>query len=296
MARRRRVPYDLLVQSIEDPRTRRAPVIHVGVADDRPIARRGVVLAVGSAQDVVVIGEAADDIEALGLAADSSTEPNVLLLDADLPGGGGCSAARRIGERHPNVAVVMLGASDDWRHVEPAVRAGVRGYVLRSDPPAKLLETVREVAAGRDALENHRAWLSMQARPYAPGAGPAHRYPTQRQVEVLHVLGTGADDLAAARILEISPATLRAHVRRLATKLGLPDRDAVARFGAERRFLLGWIPECIGLWDRRRPGAPIERFAPDRESAALMRLDELDAGGVGSWWRRARRVLRPRRP
>jgi DNA-binding NarL/FixJ family response regulator len=292
MARRRRVPYDLFVRSIEDPGTRPARLIHVGVADDRPIARRGVVLAVESAKDVVVIGEAADDDEAIGLAGDSSTEPNVLLLDADLPGGG-CSAARRIGERHPNVAVVMLGASDDWRHVEPAVRAGARGYVLRSDPPAKLLEIVREVAAGRDALENHRAWLSLQAKPYAPNAGPAQRYPTQRQVEVLHVLGTGVDDLTAARILGISPATLRAHVRRIATKLGLPDRDAVARFGAERRFLLGWLPDFIGLWDRRRPGAPIEVFRPERESAALMRLDELTAGGVGSWWRRAGRVLRP---
>jgi hypothetical protein len=105
------------------------------------------------------------------------------------------------------------------------------------------------------------------------------------------------DDLTAARVLEISPATLRAHVRRIAVKLGLPDRDAVARFGAERRFLLGWVPDFIGLWDRRRPGAPIERFAPERESAALMRLDELAAGGgVGSWVRRARRVLRLRRP
>jgi DNA-binding NarL/FixJ family response regulator len=246
--------------------------------------------------DVVVIGEAADDDEALGLAGDSATEPNVLLLDADLPDGGGCSAARRIGERHPNVGVVMLGASDDWRQVEPAVRAGVRGYVLRSDPPAKLLQTVREVAAGRDALEHHRAWLSLQARPYAPSAGPAHRYPTQRQVDVLHVLGTGVDDVTAARALGISQATLRTHVRRVGIKLGLPDRDAVARFGAERRFVLGWAGDVIGLWDRRRPGAPVERFAPERESAAVMRLDELAAGGVGSWWRRARRVHRPRRP
>ncbi len=284
------------MRSIEDRRTGRGRLIHVGVADDRPIERRGVVLAVESARDVVVIGEAADDDEALGLAGDASSEPNVLLLDADLPDRGGCSTARRIGERHPNVAVVLLGASDDWRQVEPAVLAGARGYVLRSDPPEKLLETVRQVAAGKDALESHRAWLSLQARPYAASAGPAHRYPTQRQVEVLHVLGTGVDDLTAARVLEISPATLRAHVRRIAVKLGLPDRDAVARFGAERRFLLGWVPDFIGLWDRRRPGAPIERFAPERESAALMRLDELAAGsGAGSWVRRARRVLRPRR-
>src|SRR5918912_35472 len=128
-----------------DPRRRPGRVIHVGVADDHPTARRGVVHAVERAKDVVVIGEATDDAEALGLASDPSTETNVLLLDVDLPGGG-CSAARRISERHPDVAVVMLGASNDWRHVEPAVRAGVRGYVLRSDPPAKLLETVREVA------------------------------------------------------------------------------------------------------------------------------------------------------
>jgi DNA-binding NarL/FixJ family response regulator len=293
MARRGRVPYDLFVRSIEDPRTRPTRLIHVGIADDRPIARRGVVLAVERAKDVVVIGEAADDDEALGLAGDSPVEPNVLLLDADLPGGG-CAAARRIGERHPNVAVVMLGASDDWRHVEPAVRAGARGYVLRSDPPAKLLDIVREVAAGGDALENHRAWLSLQAKPYEPNAGPAHRYPTQRQVEVLHVLGTGVDDHTAARMLGISQATLRAHVRRIGTKLELPDRDALVRFAAERRYLLGWIPDVIGLWDRRRPGAPIERFPPDRESAALMRLDELAAGTVASWWRRARRVLRAR--
>ena len=284
------------MRSIADPRTLQARVIHVGVADDRPIVRRGVVLAVESASDVVVIGEAADDDGALGLAGDSSSKPNVLLLDADLPDGGGCCAARRIRERHPNVGVVMLGASDDWRQVEPAVRAGVRGYVLRSDPPAKLLQIVREVAAGKDALEHHRAWLSLQAKPYAPSAGPAHRYPTQRQVDVLHVLGTGLDDATAARALGISQATLRTHVRRVAIKLGLTDRDAVARFGAERRFLLGWAGGVIGLWDRRRPGDPIERFAPERESAALMRLDELAAGGVGSWWRRARGVLRPGRP
>jgi DNA-binding NarL/FixJ family response regulator len=265
------------------------PPIRVCVVEDEPDLRRSLVRALERDGDAIVVGAASDDAHALKLVRDDARGPDVFVVDADLPTDG-YVAASRIHRRHPELGLVMLGTSADWRVVERAVSSGARGFVTVSDPPETLTQTVVSVAHGADALENHRAWLSLQASPAPSTPAPAaSSLLTPRQVQVMHVLAAGADDETGAGALGISPATFRVHVRRLALKLQALDRQALVEYASTHRFLVAGTPECIGVWDREHPSEPIERFEGGREADAHRRAAALesDARAAG---RRARRL------
>jgi DNA-binding NarL/FixJ family response regulator len=266
---------------------RTAPV-RVGVVEDEPDLRRSLVRALERGGDAVVVGAAADDAHALALVREDVRAPDVFVVDTDLPMDG-YLAASRIHRRHPELGLVMLGARVDWRGVERAVSCGARGFVVVSDPPETLTRTVVSVANGADALESHRAWLALQAGPAARSAPPGSSLLTPRQVQVLHVLAAGVDDATGAGALGISPATFRVHVRRLALKLQMLDRQALAEYAASRRFLVAGTPGCIGVWDRDHPSQPIERFDAGREEEAARRAVFLEHNARAAG-RRARRI------
>jgi DNA-binding NarL/FixJ family response regulator len=265
-----------------------AAPVRVGVVEDEPDLRRSLVRALERGGEAVVVGAAADDAHALELVRQDIRGPDVLVVDADLPMDGYVAAAR-IHRRHPELGLVMLGARVDWPEVERAVSCGARGFVVVSDPPETLTRTVVSVARGADALESHRAWLALQAAPAAPRPPSGSSLLTPRQVQVLHVLAAGVDDATGAGALGISPATFRVHVRRLALKLQMLDRQALVEYAAARRFLVAGTPECIGVWDRNDPSEPIERFDAGGEEEAARRAAVLE-GNARAAGRRARRM------
>ncbi|GDY31879.1 response regulator transcription factor [Gandjariella thermophila] len=205
-------------------------MIRVLLADDQALIRAGfrVLLA---AEDIEIVGEATDGRQAVALAR--STRADVVLMDIRMPGTDGLEATRMIAadDDLAGVRVLILTTFDADEYVYQAIRAGASGFLVKDTDPAELLHAIRVVARG-DALLSPGVTRRLIAdiaggavpRPDArPRAGGLDRL-TEREREVVALVGTGlANDEIAAR-LHLSPLTVKTHVSRAMTKLDARDR------------------------------------------------------------------------
>jgi DNA-binding NarL/FixJ family response regulator len=201
-------------------------VIRVGVAEDHPLAREGLVQLLESAEDIVIVGEAADGEEALELADSVGGEPDIFLVDINLPGIDGLEVTRRLSAEHPNVRVIILTANEDPAYATEAVKAGAKAYVLKSAEGEEVLDTVRMVAHGHAVLDRS-AWnaLAEQGRPRDEQFGL-----TAREMDVLRLLGKGYRNREIAELLGLSPTTVKTHIARIFKRLDVSDRtEAVVK-------------------------------------------------------------------
>jgi DNA-binding NarL/FixJ family response regulator len=199
-------------------------VIRVGVAEDHPLAREGLVQLLESAEDIVIVGEAADGEEALRLADSVAGEPDIFLVDIRLPGIDGLEVTRRLNDEHPDVRVIILTANEDPAYGTEAMRAGAKAYVLKSAQGEEVLDTVRMVSHGHAVLDRS-VWnaLAEQRRSRGEQFGL-----TAREMDVLRLLGKGYRNRDIAESLGLSPTTVKTHVARIFKRLEVNDRtDAV---------------------------------------------------------------------
>ena len=201
-------------------------MIRVGVAEDHPLARQGIVELLNSADDMVVVGEAADGEEALELADSVAGEPDIFLVDIRLPGIDGLEVTRRLSHQHPDVRVIILTAYEDPAYATEAVRAGAKAYVLKTAEGEEVLDTVRMVAHGHAVLDI-RWWDALAEE----GKSLRERYGlTRRELDVLRLVAKGYSNREIAEKLGLSPNTVKTHVERMLKRLGVTDRtDAVAK-------------------------------------------------------------------
>lgn len=203
-------------------------MIRVAIADDQPLIRTGFATLIGQATDMVLVGEAEDGAEAVVIAREEV--PDVLLMDIRMPRLDGIEATRRIAadETTGLVRVVILTTFDLDEHVHDALRAGASGFLLKEMAPEELLAAIRVVAAG-DALLAPSVTRRLIAQ-FAGRAGPALLDPerlshlTDREREVVQLVGRGLSNDEIAEELFISPATAKTHVSHAMTKLGARDR------------------------------------------------------------------------
>lgn len=203
--------------------------VRVLIVDDQSLVRAGFKVLIDSASDLVVVGEASDGVEALRLARES--RPDVVLMDIRMPGMDGLEATRLIlqegGDAGPRVLILTTFDLDEY--VFEALRAGASGFLLKDTDPADLLEGIRVVASG-DALlapsVTRRLIAEFASRPSrAPMPGIAEiDQLTEREREVLGLVGKGLSNAEIAKALFISPATAKTHVSRIMIKLGARDR------------------------------------------------------------------------
>jgi DNA-binding NarL/FixJ family response regulator len=203
------------------------------IVDDHPITRDALA-ALLTQHDFSVVGEAADGQEAIELAR--RLRPQLVLLDLSMPGLDGLHALPRIRDAAPECEVVMLTASGTEENLLSAIRGGAAGYLLKSEPPERLVEFLRGVAQGEAALSGEVARrLLEQVREGGIRSGVPDEIAASlsaREVEVLLLLDEhlGTDDIAAR--LYISEHTVRSHVKSLLRKLGVSSRrealDALA--------------------------------------------------------------------
>jgi DNA-binding NarL/FixJ family response regulator len=198
------------------------------VVDDQALVRGAFTVLVNSAEDLVVVGEAADGAEAVRIAAER--RPDVVLMDVRMPEMDGIEATRRIvsGPGGEATRVLILTTFDLDEYVYEALRAGASGFLLKDTPPADLLAAIRIIAAGDGLLAPSvtRTLIEEFARRQPPEVRdvPVLDALTPREREVLVLVGRGRSNTEIADQLHMSVATAKTHVSRLLAKLGSRDR------------------------------------------------------------------------
>lgn len=206
-------------------------VLSVVIADDHAPTRAGVRAALdGGGFTVVAEGHDADS----AVAAALREQPDVVLLDIHMPGNG-IAAAVTIGERLPGAAVVMLTVSRDDDDLFASLKAGAMGYLLKDMDPARLAPALQGVLDGEAALPRTlvarvlREFRTTERRPSLPFLKQRGVRLTDREHEVLEMLGDGLSTAEIAHRIGRSPVTVRRHVSAILAKLRVPDRKAIAR-------------------------------------------------------------------
>jgi DNA-binding NarL/FixJ family response regulator len=201
-------------------------MISVLLVDDQELVRSGFRLIVDAQDDMEVVGEAADGRAAVEEAA--RLHPDVVLMDVRMPEVDGIAATRSIVVDRPAARVLVLTTFDEDRVVYDAMKAGASGFLLKSAPPAQFVEAVRTVAAGEALLApsvTRRLVEDFVRRP-PPGEASTGQLDglTEREREVLTLIGRGRSNAEIAGELFVSGATVKTHVNRILSKLGLRDR------------------------------------------------------------------------
>ena len=203
-------------------------IVRVGVVDDQPLIRTGLRSMIDHAADVELVGEAADGEGAVELAR--RERPDVVLMDIRMPVLDGIEATRRIcsDAELSGVRVVVLTTFDVDDYVHAAIRAGASGFLLKDAPPEDVLDAIRVVARG-DALlaprVTRRIIAELAARPDPDRAAPPQLdVLTEREREVLSLVGRGLSNAEIGARLYVSPATAKTHVSHVMTKLYARDR------------------------------------------------------------------------
>ena len=206
-------------------------MIRVVLADDHEAVRAGVRLILEDA-GVMVVGEAGDGDSAVGLARE--LRPDVVLMDIRMPGVDGIEATRRI-VADGTAQVLVLTSFDLDEVVFGAIRAGAVGFVLKSTPAAALREAVQRVAAGDGVLapEVTRRMLEAFVVPARPPRHPLIESLTERERQVLALLGRGLSNAEIAVELYVSPTTAKTHVSRTLGKLAVATRMQAAVIARE---------------------------------------------------------------
>lgn len=221
-------------------------MIRVVLADDQALLRAGIRSLLDAEDDIEVVGEAASGAEAVRLVQD--TVPDVVLMDIRMPGGDGLEATRTILEdqRLESVKVVILTTFDLDEYVFEAVRIGASGFLVKDTEPTELLRGVRAVAEG-DALLSPgvtRRLIGEFATRSRPTAAPAEhrlRELTEREREVVALVGEGLTNDEIAERLVLSPATAKTHVSRAMVKLHVRDRAQLVVLAYESGLVRpGW--------------------------------------------------------
>ena len=198
--------------------------IRVLVADDQSMVRAGFRMLLSGEEDIDVVAEASNGIEAVSQAARFS--PTVVLMDIRMPELDGLEATRRILEADPAARVLILTTFDIDEYVYRALRAGASGFVLKDDPPEQLIAAVRTVASG-DALLSPsitKHVIAQFTRVHQQAPPKAVETLTTRELDVFRLITKGYSNAEIGRELFISETTVKTHVTRLLQKLDLRDR------------------------------------------------------------------------
>jgi DNA-binding NarL/FixJ family response regulator len=224
-------------------------VISVLLADDQALVRAGFRALLDAEPDIEVVAEAGDGLEAVQLA--SRTRPDVALMDIRMPGVDGLEATRRIAA-DPDLAatrVIILTTFELDEYVFEALRVGASGFLVKDTEPVELLRGVRAVAAGDALLSPSVTRRVIGEFATAGGRGrpalPTHRLDqlTDREREVMILVGEGLSNDEIATRLVISPATAKTHVSRTMIKIGARDRAQLVVYAYEAGLIRpGWMP------------------------------------------------------
>jgi DNA-binding NarL/FixJ family response regulator len=206
-----------------------ADPIRLLVVDDHPVVRDGLIAMLATQPDMVLSGEAGTGAQALELAA--ALQPDVILLDLEMPGMDGVEVLRHLPGVAPDARAVVLTAYDTDERIVSAVQAGARGYLLKGAPREEIFRAIRIVHGGGSLLQPIVA--SKLLRQVSEGIEPL----TPRELEVLALLARGATNREIATDLVITERTAKFHVSSILGKLGADNRTEAVALAAQRGLI-----------------------------------------------------------
>jgi DNA-binding NarL/FixJ family response regulator len=214
--------------------------IRILIVDDHPVVRDGLNAVLETQPDFEVVGEAGDGQEAV--AQVENLRPDVVLLDLDMPVLDGLGALRQIMEQHPETKVIIFTVFDTDERILTAVQSGAQGYLLKGDAPRnEIFRAVRTVYEGGALLQPVVAGkllrqVQIQTNPAAP-TQPDIEDLTEREQDVLELIGQGMANKEIAQRLVISERTVKFHVSAILAKLGAGNRTEATRIAAQRGLI-----------------------------------------------------------
>jgi DNA-binding NarL/FixJ family response regulator len=198
--------------------------IRLFLVDDHPLVREGLIARLESVADVRVVGDAGDAAAALECIAE--LQPRVVLTDIGMKGVNGIELTRLLLARHPELIVLVLSMYDSAEYAQQAMAAGARGYVLKDSPSTEILAAIRAVAAGGTYLSP--ALAQRLFRPATPRVQLS-----EREQQILGLLGQGQSSKQIARALEIGVRTVETHRQSIRRKLDLAGQAELIRYAVE---------------------------------------------------------------
>lgn len=208
--------------------------INVLIADDHAVLRHGLRLILDSEADITVVGEATNGQQAVTQAL--ALQPQVVLMDMGMPELNGIEATRRIKAQDANISVLMLTVSGSDKDLIEAVKAGARGYLLKSSESSEVINAIRRIAAGETVLPPDIVTRVLdELTDPTPSAQPL----TKRETGILKLIARGMGNKEIAAELHISENTVKTHVRHILEKLGLNNRAEAAAYAVRA----GLLPE-----------------------------------------------------
>lgn len=210
--------------------------IRVLVVDDHAILRDGIRMLLEQQPGISVIAEAANGLEAVDLAG--RLYPDVVLMDMAMPEMNGLEATERIKQQYPDIKVLILTQHDDREYIEPVLKAGASGYVLKRSGGMEVVNAIIEVYNHGVFLEPSvaRQVLNEIAHPAESNKEPEPAF-TQRERQVLQLIVQGKSNKEIAAELHISPKTVSVHRSNLMAKLGLRSEIELLRYAAQHGLI-----------------------------------------------------------
>jgi len=211
------------------------PKIRVLIADDHAILREGIRALLGLCDDMEVVGEAADGVEAIEQCR--RLQPDVVLMDIAMPGLGGLEATLEIKKEKPRTKILVLTQYEDREYIRRFLKAGVSGYVLKKAASSELAAAIRAVQRGGLVLDPEVAQEAMEEfrTPSATGrSSDSYDLLTDREKEVLKLVAEGRSNKEVAEALGISVKTAMSHRERLMGKLQLHSRTDLIKFALRK--------------------------------------------------------------
>lgn len=211
--------------------------IRITLADDHPVVLAGMKALLDNVSDIDVVGEATTGTDALQLISDR--KPDIAVIDISLPEINGLELAKQVAEKVPSVKLLALTVHEDRAYVQPLLKAGAKGYLLKRSAADELIRAIRAIDGGGVYLDPAIAGKAIPDLPSdSGGLGKATAAElSQRETEVLQLISQGLSNKEIGGRLEISVKTVETHKARALEKLGLRTRAEIVRYGIAHRWL-----------------------------------------------------------
>jgi NarL family two-component system response regulator LiaR len=235
-----------------------AQMISVLIVDDHTIVRRGIKALLAQIDDIQVIGEADNGLDAIRLSQE--LEPDVILMDLLMPKMDGIEATWQVTARQPDIRVLAMTSFVCDEKILPAIKAGAQGYLLKESEPGELVQSIYKLYRGEHSLPAAIARKMMKEILETPKENPTPDPLTAREVDVLRLLAEGLSNEEIAALLVLSEHTVRTHVKHILMKLQLANRiqatlyalrEGISFLGEENsqdgRVYAATTPDSIGF-------------------------------------------------